>query len=441
MKQDDMILNEIHSIIDNSSFASNTDDTYEFARIHYHELIKYILTDLESEKQFLALIIDTPTESTHGETISDDMKKNFYQAFKSLIDCWHKYDGFSYDYEYPPETDTNATHLSNSWILFKTFFDQKPTLCKKIFPLVVFVIADNYYELCKKCSTDKKYPTISFPLSKRQKSYVCNYITDILSGSYKDYYLYSLIDRKASYYSETSIHEGKRIFNTIRKKINEHINSQDSEYDWRLDDMPLLSFDPYYELIKEDFEKDYNDRLNSVIKKRLKADTSSSGIVHLGENAIALFSFLDNLSSSNYWGKNTDMSLTIYAINYATCWLSTLMLPRDPSLNLRDPIYLGYTENSLVATLYYLSTNFTSYTKNEYLPGEFKEILENTFHLVSLIDENTNLPLEAIEIDSYIYEDIFGEYASYSDSEIVYALNSISELLCCLAICNMDTEA
>ncbi len=181
--------------------------TEKYDQVHssYLELVKYIYYDYFYQK-LLSDILNNKNESLSDIMLSYNSidigcyEEDFYLAFDLLTSLWNKYE----------TTSAQSNKLLFSWEIFKVLYSNYPMLCQKAFPVVLFILADSYYDFCKLCYKDKKHQILPEEISPQQAEKILSLFYERISGDYWHYYLFSLIDTKATHYSESSFYEGKK---------------------------------------------------------------------------------------------------------------------------------------------------------------------------------------------------------------------------------------
>ena len=371
---------------------------------HDHLYQKLLSNALNNKNESLSNIM-LPYKAIDINCYQDD----FYLAFDALASIWNKY-------EY---TSAQSDSLWFSWEIFKVLYSKYPVLCQKAFPVVLFILADSYYDFCKLCYTYKNHQNLPEKISSQQAEKILSLFYERISGDYWHYYLFSLIDTKPTYYSESSFNEGKKIFESLVKNTENIIidHGKDS------DSAEILST---YKEITNIVQKKYMNRLKSKNDRR-KEKTSSSPIITPGENLQSFLKFLHTFTKNKWCSYDTPF--TLYTLNYMSGWLNVLLLCKYKDINKFLCSY--YLIPELPATLFYVTAhlfkhNDTSHHElwdsNQSINDKQEKIslfsdmhthLQNTFELLNFIDD----------------EDDFSKwYLSATEEELSLMINSSTKI-------------
>lgn len=173
----------------------------------------------------------------------DDISEDFRSAFERFYKGWDKCNNEKYQFEYAED-------------LFRVIYEEYPELCTEAFPIVLFIFTDSYFDFCKICREDQR--DIPEELSDEMRSNIVSLFIDRISGEDFQYYLFSLIDVKPGYYSESSFDQAKILYDTLIKKISKKmersVNNPDALHVKYKDLLDLIG-------------SEYNERLDALNKK------------------------------------------------------------------------------------------------------------------------------------------------------------------------------
>lgn len=383
-------INETEKKEQNETVKKEQNEAEKKEQFHsaYLDLVRYIYHDHLYQK-LLSDALNNKNESlsnimlTYKAIDINCYQDDFYLAFDSLASIWNKYE----------HTSAQSDSLWFSWEIFKVLYSKYPVLCQKAFPVVLFILADSYYDFCKLCYTYKNHQNLPEKISSQQEEKILSLFYERISGDYWHYYLFSLIDTKATYYSESSFNEGKKIFNSL---VNDAENIK-IDYEKDSDPAEIIST---YKGITSIVQKKYINRLKSKNDRR-KEKNSSSPIITPGENLQAFLKFLHTFTK-NKWC-NYDTTFTLYTLNHMSGWLNALLLCKYKDINKFLCSY--YLMPELPATLFYVTTHLlkhndtahhgfrdssqSSYDRQEeiFLFTNFQIHLQNSFELLDHIDD------------------------------------------------------
>lgn len=347
-------------------------------------LIKHMYFDTYYDQRLqLAL------ESSHNADITvsilrkeDSYRLDFDEAFHCLTNNWNKFQ----ETEYAPDF---------MWELFLVIYEAYPQICSDIFPVTLFILVDSYYEFCNLCYKhtsyiDTKSRQLPDTINDNQKESIQSLFYKYISGEYYIYYICSLIDTKGNYYSESSIHEGKRIYNKIITPAEKETLSTDPEF---------KKLDEIQKEICAKTKKEYQYRLDYKNKKR---SNENKQLISLGENLQALLNLTSDIPSNNCWVQ-FDLPLTIYAINYFTGWINALLLSQEKDT--KDCHYILFYNPIILSTFFYLKVE---------LFREYKDLFDNDLEEISCtIEKQFNKIMQLYTLSYHDSDEFMNQYESW----------------------------
>lgn len=151
---------------------------------------------------------------------STEAKDAFIESFQHLIDNWHKFTPRSKGtdsivHKYKDET------INFPFSIFKAIYKRCPQLCVSAFPVIIFIIADSFYDFCKIAYTGKKH-LLPKELSPQQEEKIYDLFHKIVTEDHKTYYLLSLLNSKGIAYTESSFDIGKEIHTLVLDEYKKH---------------------------------------------------------------------------------------------------------------------------------------------------------------------------------------------------------------------------
>lgn len=197
----------------------------------------------------------------------------------------------------PYEVIPSSRNFEYSLQFFKIIYRRYPELCKKIFPVVLYIIADSYYEFCSICYKKKGSRQLPSEPSSDNQENILKIFQQSLSGDNYILYLFSLIKNKSEYY--------KSSITTVEKKYKELTDSCRN---------------------KIGIDYAYCDReIKNCLKNELISKFTNKNSKKKCENLQVFITFLENFNFKNSWS-DYDLPLTIYAMNQMTHWFNFIFL-------------------------------------------------------------------------------------------------------------------
>ena len=352
-------------------------EKYNYVHSAYLELTKYIYSDFYYE-EYLSIALndgsDIPINIQKTDPIEDIeiYQEDFYSAFELLTSNWTKFYNFSLGTDFP----------TFSWEIFKVLYSKYPILCRDAFPAVLFILADSYYDFCKICYKYDGHQNLPEKISQQQSEQILSLFYDRISGNNWHCYLFSLIDTKPTYYSESSFSEGEKKYNTLMK-ATEIVRKE--------------ACDPYdnpsaHEIIEEAVHKEYKKRFKKKNDDRTEKVKNAS-VITLGENFQALWKFLHTFTSDNKWSQY-NQAFTLYTLNNMSGWLNVLILPQNPKMD--RALFSYYLFPILPATLFFVTGSLLNRPNGKLSDNKKKEpipsiiVLDNMYKLIREIDSSDN---------------------------------------------------
>ncbi len=182
----------------------------------------------------------------------EDIWEDFSFALDKLCNLWIKFQ------------DSPYLLKNYSEDIFRIIYEAYPQLCIEIFPVVLFVFADSYFEFCKICYIDQKHQIMPENFSDKQKEDILSLFLNKIEGVDYQYYLFSLIDIKNKYYSESSFSQGERIFKQLLSQCKENTQLFNADIS---DDFDYLR---NRSKIVEEIKFIINDKYNCTLNKKKK---------------------------------------------------------------------------------------------------------------------------------------------------------------------------
>lgn len=165
------------------------------------------------------------------------IKEEFEESFLHLIENWHKFTPRSKDSDYIVQKS-----IKFSFSIFKAIYKRRPQLCVSVFPVVIFIIADSFYNFCEIAYTGKKR-LLPKELNPQQEEKIYDLFHNIMTQDHKTYYLLSLLNSKGITYNESSFDIGNEISKLVLKEYKKLEDTRNSDedglsdpYDWSEDD-------------------------------------------------------------------------------------------------------------------------------------------------------------------------------------------------------------
>ncbi len=368
----------------------------------YFDLTQYFFFDFYYEETLSDLFSSsTKADANLNHQEETDFKKIFYMLFTS----WEIHKNIiknNSTHENMIKIQYAATPSSNNFEyslqFFKIIYRRYPELCKKIFPLVLYIIADSYYEFCRICYKDKEHHLLpSEPLPDDQTK-ILEIFQKSLSGDNYILYLFSLIKNKSEYH-------------------NSSIKTVEKDYKKLTDlcrDMTGINYI-------------YCD---AKIKKRLKHELcrifTNKKTKKKCENLQVFITFLENFNFKNAWS-DYDLPLTIYAMNQMTHWFNFICLS---SLTRK---HNNFTSNiSEIITLQNVCTlyNFVNILNKELClykekPDNRKELRQDKASLIGFINIHRQIFIELYK--KIIDENAFNEWICLSSKENMLHFKELAE--------------
>ena len=333
-----------------------------YADFYYQEYLSLALNDE----------VDVPINIQRTDQIKDIelYKDDFYAAFELLISNWLKYYNFTLETDFP----------TFSWEIFKVLYSRFPILCRDAFPVVLFVLADSYYDFCKICYKYKGHQILAEQISEQQSKQILSLFYNRISGDNWHCYLFSLIDTKSTYYSESSFGEGEKKYNSLLQTTE---TARKDAYD-------PFDYTRGYERIEEAIHKEYKKRLKKKNDDRAEKVENTPSI-SLGENFQALWKFLHTFTSDNKWS-HYNHAFTLYTLNNMSGWLNFLFLPQNKKMNRTWFSY--YLDPTLPATLSFVTNSLLNRPTGQLNDNMKKDtirpniVLKDMYKLITDIDNS-----------------------------------------------------
>lgn len=341
-----------------SSFKKKPDPAKEldlakvFNHDTYSEMLKSINKDIYYENKLNQWMEgeENQVESALPEINSKNAKDAFEESFLHLIENWHKFTPRSKDSNYIVQKS-----MTFSFSIFKAIYKHRPQLCVSVFPVVIFIIADSFYNFCEIVYTEKKR-LLPKELNPQQEEKIYDLFHNIMTQDHKTYYLLSLLNSKGITYDESSFDIGNEIYElTLKeyKKLGDTCNSDEDDlsdsYDWSKNDYFKAQIRlNVYDKLKKRFE----DNLDSKKKQRESRSTTKPTEIMVGENYLAFWDFLKT-QPDNCWKEGVDKTASLYVINHITGWIALHLLYN--TYPYADPEYgLSLFDITHLHTLYFI---------------------------------------------------------------------------------------
>lgn len=312
-----------------TSFYDGYSDEYsECLERDRKKLLQHIYYDMYYEKQFeLSIQRSDDCKSNHALLENDFAYREYFEnSYCLLTKHWNKLE----------EPSSEPPYFL--WEIFLVIYEAYPQLCSDNFPVVLFLLTDSYYEFCRYCYKYKNSQVLPQKPNDEQKEKILSFFEELLSGENVPYYLSSLVDAKGGSYSESSLHEGKRIY----EKINTKIQSGH---------LPKTA-----EAVSDELKKEYQFRIRQKNEKRAIANKEK---IYPGENFQALMNFIWDIKHTSYF--NNDIPSCMYAVYHMTGWLPILASIKTYEIDMESIKNLFFLP--LPSTLSYLYDYlFPSYT-------------------------------------------------------------------------------
>lgn len=293
----------------------------------YSKMLESINKDIYYEKKLNQWMEgdENQVESTLPEINSKNAKDAFEESFLHLIENWHKFTPRSKNSDYIVQKS-----MKFSFSIFKAIYKHRPQLCVSVFPVVIFIIADSFYNFCEVVYNEKKR-LLPIELNPQQEEKIYDLFHNIMTQDHKTYYLLSLLNSKGITYSESSFDVGNEIYElTLKeyKKLGDTCNSDEDDlsdpYDWSENDYFKAQIRlNVYDKLKKRFE----DNLESKKKQRESRSTTKPTEIMVGENYLAFLNFLKT-QPDNCWKEGVDKAASLYVINHITGWIALHLLYR-----------------------------------------------------------------------------------------------------------------
>lgn len=380
-------------VFKNSTIASKTDIYSVEDATHSIEISKCFYADCYLY-QCLEELLDNPTSDVLSPKSVADFKETIACLFKHYPVCnlkgLNSEDITSKDPK-SPFNHERAINLCCEW--FSILFRHNSSLCTKLFPIIAFILGDSY-EYIKKMKS-----TINFD------EWLYRFIKSNLRGNYQFTYLFSLI-KGSETQKRSCITLGSDTLNSLKKRFS-YSWSPISDA-WQLHEIirsQYVSIDDYY--IQNFFnfieESSIRSNLRSNKSRRLEHKFSDSPLI--GENFIAFLHFLRDLQSMNNTWCNYDPTLTMYAINRITQWITpftTRTIPLIiPAYNAFFPLTCSYFNANLMYDR--LETNepkwefYNHISKTEFKPQLDREQISTSKYINYLKTQNSTFINELLD--------------------------------------------
>lgn len=346
------ILSENHFYISDRSAASDDfDETifteeYNLTKIFnydtYTEMLESIHKDIYYEKKLNQWIEgkDNHVTSQLPEINSMEAKDAFDESFRHLIKNWHKFTPRS------NESSGNIQKYDNPdidfpFFIFKAIYKRCPQLCINVFPVVIFIIADSFYDFCEIAYSGKKHLLLK-ALNPQQEEKIYDLFHKIMTQNHKTYYLLSLLNSKGSFYAKSSLRIGEEIFALVFNEYKKHEkeiiefyhaceianSSDDVEFETLMEAFAIKddwSDEPIIENGVKKLKKRFEDNLKKKQNERLSRSSTFPTEIMIGENFLAFLNFLKT-QPDNGWKEGVDTAASLYVANHITGWIAIYLL-------------------------------------------------------------------------------------------------------------------
>lgn len=304
----------------------------------YGELSQRIYADIFCENIILKWIAG---ENGAGSSMLPDIdsakaKNAFDESFRYLYTNWHKFTPRSINNDREPKYTVTGNDFP--FTVFKAIYNKCPMLCYRAFPVVLFIIADSFYDFYAKGTGKSGYLPQHIKPEKEQM--IFDFFHGLMTQDNKTNYMLSLLNSKGLNYADSSIKIGKEIANlafdaksaiSLYHDAQKTACSENPDFDDLIDafaTMEELEESNIVEVIFKKFKKRYKDGYDQ--KKEDRASRNSVSHIFptkpmIGENFLAFLNLLTN-QPDNIWKKGVDTTISLYAINRITGWISLYLL-------------------------------------------------------------------------------------------------------------------
>ncbi|MGN0413950.1 MAG: hypothetical protein ACI4FX_00485 [Agathobacter sp.] len=279
------------------------------------------------EKIVLSICMDLFCKHQLSSYIEDDYNDQSLPSYKMVLEDFTKlYDIIHNDwYKFYSPRNNDGLPIDTRDVpkhIFQEIYQAYPFLCTKLLPLIVFIIADNFYDFVECTHTH----------GEQTQETVAEYFREQFFASAPSLYICSILNCKVGFYKENSQYEGGRILDRIIEHWSTHLDSHCS-----INNFYTESGIQFYEnlrkkirnVYKQELKKKSLSRLNMISKiemqesKYKKENSLKNTSIPLGENFLAFINLLCNLPKSieSY----CDMPVTLYSLNKITGWVSLRM--------------------------------------------------------------------------------------------------------------------
>lgn len=428
------IKDEFKHDICESNFTEKLDLAKIFNHDTYAEMLESIYKDIYHEKKLNQWIErkDCLVASKLPKINSTEAKNAFDLSFQHLIDNWHKFTSRSKDLDCIAQK-YNDEKIDFPFSIFKAIYKRCPQLCVSAFPVIIFIIADSFYDFCKIAYTGKKR-LLPKELNPQQEEKIYNLFHKIMTEDHKTYYLLSLLNSKGIAYAESSFDIGKEIHTLVLDEYKKHekgitefiraceiCNCEDpAEYAAQHPEFicksDICDLDKCYQdkcstdkkdpkdcdmndceskeryirfhalmgasAIIDDWsdeeiitrgisklKKRFSDNLKEKQEKRKERSSTFPTEIMVGENYLAFFNFLKT-QPDNCWKKGVDKAASLYIINHITGWIALHLLYNTYPHT--DPEYgLSLFDINHLHTLYFIYEKI--YEESDYDETDYNE--------------------------------------------------------------------
>ena len=449
----------------------------------YAEILESIYKDIYYEKKLNQWIESKNSliNSKLPKVNSTEAKDAFIESFQHLIDNWHKFTPRSKGtdsivHKYKDET------INVPFSIFKAIYKRCPQLCVSAFPVIIFIIADSFYDFCKIAYTGKKH-LLPKELSPQQEEKIYDLFHKIVTEDHKTYYLLSLLNSKGIAYTESSFDIGKEIHTLVLDEYKKHekgitefiraceiCNCEDpAEYAVQhpefICESDICALDKCYQdkcatdkkdpkdcdmndceskemyvrfhalmgasAIIDDWsdeeiimsgisklKKRFSDNLKEKQEKRKERSSAFPTEIMVGENYLAFLNFLKT-QPDNCWKKGIDKATSLYLINHITGWLALHLLYRTC-----PPADWDYGLS--LFNIRHLHTLYFIYAQIDLAPHS-KNIHDGESHAEESAYEETNQPcawVKRLLSDAQkMYQTVFENFSD-NNSNVMFGDNS-----------------
>lgn len=450
----------IKGVLSENPYYTTTEDTTEtifgmkisnsinisnyFNQDTYAELSQHIYADIFCETIISKWIAgENGADSSMLPDIDSEKAKNaFDESFHYLYTNWHKFTPRSIDNK--TEQKYAVTNNDFPFTVFKVIYNKCPMLCYRAFPVVLFIIADSFYDFYEKGTGKSGYLPKHIKPEKEQM--IFDFFHDLMTQDNKTNYMFSLLNSKGLNYAESSVKIGKEISNlalNAKSDISAYHNTQKIAYSKNPDfndlidafaTMDELEESNIVEVIFKKFKKRYEDELNQKTKDRALRNFDPHIFPEkpmIGENFLAFLNLLTN-QPDNIWKKGVDTRISLYTINRITGWISLYLLhntfptvDHEYGLSSFDISHLFSLKYILDQVEYY--SDYHEIDAEKYpITGWLRHFLLDMDKLYALISNNHTLT--SCDTDYKEIDNIFSNILEDAESLYCYLAKTLSNM-------------